>query len=167
MKYAISVPEMSVVVSFDNGKKLYCIAKNTPDAMRDLLFLYGLKQKLSDSAASALKASAANGRNIEDQRYAMVNEMIGRIEDGSAFDRQSDGIGRVSYLIQAVEILYALSPEDAAEKVKNLPEDKQKALVASPKIAAEIARLKMVAAAKALAKIEADAIDDDDELPEL
>jgi hypothetical protein len=166
MKYAINVPARSMVISFKGGKKIDVDFNAISESVRELTFIYGAKQKISDAAASALKLSAENGTDVEEQRYVMASAMYNRLLDGTAFERVAgEGTGRTSYLVEAVAFLYSLSDEIAAEKVAAKSDAEKAALVASPKIAAKIADLKREAAERAAERALMAAIDDEDELP--
>lgn len=167
MKYVTNVPDMSVTITRDDGSIIVKAeaAKLNPQ-VHDCVTLYGLSQKLADSAASALRLSTENGLDIDQQRESMIIDMWSQLLDGDWTRRGSGGVGRISYLVQAVEQLYKLTAEIAAEKVKSLSEDDRKALTANPKIAALIAKMKAEAAAKA-AENAANKIDEDDDLPTL
>ena len=166
MKFATDVPANSVTVKFSDTENRTIFLDAIQPAMQKLLTLYGLKQKLSDSAASALRFSATTGRDIEEQRQKMVHEMLTRIIDGTAFDRTTvEGFGRTSYLAEAIAELYGITVEEATTKIATKTDEEKKALAANPKIAAKIAKMKADAAIKAAAK--AAAAIDEEEMPEL
>lgn len=169
MKYAIDVPAGTVTLAFDHGTKVVMTTSEIHDACRMPTLLYGLRQKVVDAAASALKRSGIDPSesDVERMRETMVTEMWARMQDGTAFTRSGDGIGRVSYLAEAVRDLYGFSIEEAREKVAGLEDANRKALEANPKVAARIAALKAEAAAKKAAEAQEAAEDEEDELPEL
>lgn len=166
MKYAISVPDNRVSITFEDGETVTVSTDSLRAETQGLVMLYGLKQKLSDAAASALKLSAETGRDIETQRKVMVKEMWDRLVAGTAFDRVSDGMGAVSYLARAVAELYSLTIEAAVEKLAEMDEEKKKALAAAPKVAALVAAMKAKAAAEK-AERAGEKATGDEELPEL
>lgn len=168
MKYAINVPAETVTVKFSDTSIEVIKVSDISTVMQRLVLLYGLKQKVTDAAASALKLSAANGTDVETQREKMARNMIERIMDGTAFDRASgDGTGRVSYFAEAVAFLYNITLEVATAKIKAMDEEKQKQLAANPKVVAKIASLKAEAAIRAAERAAIGGDDDEEELPEL
>lgn len=167
MKCVNNVDAGTLTFKFEDGRVIFIDTSKIHANESEHIFFYGAKQKLVDAAASALKRSAENGLDIESQRFEMIQEMWSRMQQGTAFERSTDGAGRISYLIKAIAELYNLSESNAAEKIKAKSEEDQKALAVNPKVQAVILRLKAEAAAAALAKMESKVEDEDEELPEL
>ncbi len=170
MKYAIDVPAGTVTLVFDHGTKVVMTASEIHESCRMPTLLYGMRQKVMDKAAGALKAAGVDPTEaeVERMREKMVREMWSRMIDGSAFTRSGDGIGRVSYLAEAVRDLYGITLDEARAKVASLSDENRKGLEANPKVAARVAAIRAEVAAKKAAEAQEKAEgDEEDELPEL
>lgn len=167
MKYAKNVPACALTVTSDDGIKTKKLTRDDfSDVVNDCIWLNGLKQKLVDKAASAKSISAATGEDADVIRERMVWECVDQLLSGD-WAQKGEGVGRVSYLAEAIVELYGVSLETAREKVAAMDADKKKAFEANPKVAAKVAKLKAEAAERA-AKKAAEGIDEeDDEMPEL
>jgi fumarylacetoacetate (FAA) hydrolase family protein len=164
MKYAMNVPERKITLTFDSGNSVTYSAGDFGQEILDLFLLYGMRQKVVDSAASAKARSVENGLGIEQQREVMIRETLAMLKGGD-WERRGEGSGRTSYLVEAVAELYSLTLEVAAEKLKAKSEKDREALAANPKVAAKIAKLKSDAAEKRAAQLAAKV--EDAEMPEL
>ncbi len=166
MKYATDVTAGTVTVSFDDARELILDWNRLDSDTQRWLGLYGLKQKGSDSAASALKMSAETGRDIEDQRFVMMTECWEALLNGQVTRERGEGSGRTSYLVQAIVALYGKSDDEAAKIVAEKSKDDRKALEAAPKIAAWIATEKARVAAERAASLQEKG-EDEEALPSL
>jgi len=165
MKYAFNVPTRTMTFTFDHGKKIDIELSKFDPAEKDDIYYYGAKQKLVDAAASAKTASEKSGLNVEVQRAMMIEEMRDRLYNGTAFERkESDGQGRIGFLVFAVAALYKLTTDEAMNRVRAMGEEARKSLAASPKVAAKIALIKFDHAKRA-AEVAQAAITDEEELP--
>ena len=165
MKYTLNVMTGKVSINFTGLDSLEFHEQDFNDTVEAFLTRYGMRQFLQDAAASALKESAESGLDIEAQRREMVEEKLHMLLAGKTSLERSGGSGRTAYLLTAVVNLYKFTETEAKASLAKKSEEQIKAFAASPKIAAEIARLKQMAAQAAADRLEEAAAKTDDDLP--
>ena len=163
-KKTINVEGNSVTFKFSDGSEQVANLNELSAETLKQLALHGASAKLGDSYASAGEIEEEGGDPIAWAK-GIVSTTWNNLKQGLWSVRGEGGV-RVTVLAQAVAMVYGITPEQAAEKLAEMDEDKRKALSAAPKIAAKVAGLKAEAAAKRAAAAQA-AAGSDEALPTL
>lgn len=164
-KKIISVEGNSVTFKFSDGSEQVANLSELSAETLKQLALHGASAKLGDSYASAGEIEEEGGDPIAWAK-SIVTQTWNNLKQGLWSVRGEGGV-RVTVLAQAVAAIYGITPEEAAEKLSDMDEEKKKALSAAPKVAAKVASLKAEAAAKRAAAAQAALSGGDSELPSL
>lgn len=132
-------------VGFTSGATRTVKVSDIPEEIVTQLALHGLSQKATDAGA---------GKDAEETE-TRVNAVLDALLAGDWTTRGegTGGASRPTLVAEAVARLKKIELADAIEKVKALPDDKRKALQASPSVQQAIAEIKLERA-KAKAKAE-------------
>ncbi len=152
-KKVLNVETNSVTFQFKDGAEISVCLNELPAETLAQLALHGASAKLGDSYAGAGEVAEEGGDAIAWAKQT-VQGVWESLKNGLWSVRSEGGV-RVTQLAHAVASVYGISPEEAAEKLADLEDDKKKALTAAPKIAAALAQLKAEAAAKRAAVAQA------------
>lgn len=152
-KKVINVEANSVAFKFSDGSE---IAVNLGELSQDTLkqlALHGVSAKLGDNYAGAAEVEEEGGDPIAWAKE-QVRQTWENLKQGLWTVRGEGGV-RVTVLALAIAAVYGITPEEAAEKLSEMDDEKKKGLQAAPKIAAKVASLKAEAAAKRAAAAQA------------
>lgn len=166
MKFVTDITARALTVTFDDGESETYRADDMPETSKEWSLMYGVKQRLSDAAAGALKLSTESELTVEELRKHMVKEAWKKLTSGDLARAKGEGLGQVSYLSLAIQALYGKSKPGADAILAAMDKGARKNLEASKKIAAWIAGEKARRAIEKAAAMKAGE-GGEDELPEL
>jgi hypothetical protein len=148
----------TLVLTFDNGEEIRLHESEMSREIRAHAMMHGFKQKLVDAGAIARNPDTGRSASTDD-KYAAVREVYDRLLTGQWNKGRADGesSGAGGLLFRALCVIYPNRDADTLrEWLAGKSKEEQAALRATPKVAAEIDRIK--AASPKVAKVDTDAL---------
>lgn len=127
-KYEMDLPQ-ELIIERRDGAKVTCNVENLNDDIIAKLAMHGLRQKISDAAASAKKQADEDGGDVAEIASAMMQKVVDNLEKGDWGVERGEGASADpldKYRVKVLRQLMAANPDgELKKKYDEVPSDDQ------------------------------------------